>query len=95
MLRYQLVCILECSGEHSQELGPVHLAERLDGKEKFLVALAAPKMMPHAVLVHTATGNDTVYVRMVIQIGSPCVEDARHAALQSLSLIKLSQRMPG
>ena len=37
-------------------------------------------MMPHASLIHSTARHNTVYVRMVEQIGSPRMEDGSHAS---------------
>ena len=65
--------------EFASELG-AHGSNR---KEKVTV-LTALEMMPYALLVHSATRHNTVYVRMVEQIGSPRMEDSGHTGCESL-----------
>lgn len=65
--------------EFASELG-AHGSNR---KEKVTV-LTALEMMPYALLVHSATRHNTVYVRMVEQIGSPRMEDGGHTGCESL-----------
>ena len=65
--------------EFASELG----AHGSDRKEE--VRMLTPlDMMPHASLIHSATRHNTVYVRMVEQIGSPRMEDGSHARSESL-----------
>ena len=64
--------------EFASELG-AHGSNR---KEKVTV-LTALEMMPYALLVHSATRHNTVYVRMVEQIGSPRMEDGCHTGCES------------
>jgi hypothetical protein len=65
--------------EFASELG----AHGSDRKEEVRV-LTTLDMMPHASLIHSATRHNTVYVRMVEQIGSPRMEDGSHAGCESL-----------
>lgn len=93
-LRNLLIRFLQDWCEHWEEFGSEHLAERLNGKEKLLCAFATFEVMPDTLLVHPSSCDDAVNVRMVIQIGSPCVENACHASLQSLSVKELLQSAP-
>lgn len=65
--------------EFASELG----AHGSDRKEEVRV-LTTLDMMPHASLIHSATRHNTVYVRMVEQIGSPRMEDGSHSRCESL-----------
>lgn len=51
-------------------------------------------MMPHTIFIHTATCYDAVDVRMVEEVGAPCMEYARHSPLQPMALIELPQGVP-
>ena len=54
-----------------------------DGKEEVRM-LTTLDMMPHASHIHSTARHNTVYVRMVEQIGSPCMEDGSHSRCESL-----------
>lgn len=81
--------------EHGHELGPEHLAQRLHWKKEIPGILGASlQMMPHTIFIHTATCYDAVDVRMVEEVGAPCMEYARHSPLQPMALIELPQGVP-
>ena len=81
--------------EHGHELGPEHLAQRLHWKKEIPGILGASlQMMPHTIFIHTATCYDAVDVRMVEEVGAPCMEYACHSPLQPMALIELPQGVP-
>ena len=87
MFTYRLInddaFLLESSCEQRHESATELGAHGSNRKEKVTV-LTAFEMMPHASLIHSATRHNTVYVRMVEQIGSPRMEDGSHAGCESL-----------
>lgn len=81
--------------KHGHELGPEHLAQCLHWKKEIPGILGASlQMMPHTILIHTATSYDAVDVRMVEEVGAPCMKYARHSPLQPMALIELPQGVP-
>lgn len=89
-------CLLtQTRREHGHELGPEHLAQCLHWKKKIPGILGASlQMMPHTILIHTATCYDAVDVRMVEEVGTPCMKYARHSPMQPMTLIELPQGVP-
>jgi hypothetical protein len=65
--------------ESATELG----AHGDDGKEEVRM-LTTLQMIPHTMFVNPTARYNTVYVRMVEQIGSPRMEDGSHAGCESL-----------
>ena len=65
--------------EFASELG-AHGSNR---KEE-VRALTALDMMPHTSLVHSTARHNTMYVRMVEEIGSPRMEDGGHTGCETL-----------
>ena len=53
-----------------------------DRKEK-VRALTPLDMMPYTTFIHSTSRHNTVYVRMVEQIGSPRMEDGCHTGCES------------
>lgn len=79
--------------EHGHELGSEHLAQCLHWKKEIPGILGASlQMMPHTILIHTATCYDAVDVRMVEEVGTPCMEYARHSPMQPMTLHRTSAR---
>ena len=58
-------------------------AHGCDGKEEVRM-ITTLDMMPHTMLIHSTSRHNTVYVRMVEQIGSPRMEDGSHAGCEPL-----------
>jgi hypothetical protein len=76
--------------EFASELG-AHGSNR---KEKVTV-LTPLDMMPYTTFIHSTSRHNTVYVRMVEQIGSPRMEDGSHAGCESLLGSKSIDGTPG
>ena len=51
-------------------------------------------MMPQALLIHSTSRHNTVYVRMVEEIGSPRMEDGSHACEQPFIISKCADGTP-
>ena len=64
------------------------------GKRKSFANPLHPSKLCHTVLVHTSARNDAVDVRMIEQVGAPCMKNAGHASLQSLCVEEFLQRSP-
>ena len=58
-----------------------------DRKEKVRM-LTTLDMMPHTSLIHSTARHNTMYVRMVEQIGSPRMENSSHTGEHALVLGK-------
>ena len=68
--------------EAIHEFTPEHFAENGDGQEKLLPRVDPPRMIQS----QTAGWNNTVYVRVMLQLLVPGVEDAEEADLSAETL---------
>ena len=86
MFAYRLInddaLLLEPSCEQRHESATELGAHSDDRKEK-VRALTPLDMMPYTTFIHSTSRHNTVYVRMVEQIGSPRMEDGCHTGCES------------
>jgi hypothetical protein len=98
MFTYRLfnddILLFESPCEQRHEPATEPGAHSGDRKEKVRV-LAPFDMMPHTSLIHSTARHNTVYVRMVEQIGSPRMEDGCHSSEESFIGSKCINGTPG
>ena len=94
ILRDGLAGCLQAARQHVHELGAEHLAQCLHREEEVACALAPLEVMPCAVTIHPAPGDDAVDVWVVVEVASPRVQDGRHPAQQPPRPEELAQRGP-
>ena len=98
MFAYRLInddaLLLEPSCEQRHESATELGAHSDDRKEK-VRALTPLDMMPYTTFIHSTARHNTVYVRMVEQIGSPRMEDGCHSSEESFIGSKCIDGTPG
>ena len=75
---------LEPSCQHGDQLPSESRAHGRNGKEEAGVSTSL-EIMPHAGLIYTTTGHNAVQVRMVEEVGTPCMEYGCHAGANPLT----------
>ena len=75
--------LLQPSGQQTHEASPELTAHGGHRKEERCTS-AAMNLMPYTTFIHSTARHNTVYVRMVEQIGSPRMEDGSHSRCESI-----------
>ena len=85
--------VLESSGQQCHESSPEPWTHGCYRKEE-VAPFASSEMMPYTGLVRSTTRHNAVKMRVIEEIGTPCMEDGRHACADSLTFCKDLERVP-
>ena len=85
--------VLEPSGQQSHESRSELGAHGRNGKEE-VIPFTSSEPMPDTGFVYATTGHNAVQMRVVEEIGAPCMEDGRHTGAAPLSSCKGGKRGP-
>ena len=87
------ILLFQPAGEQTYEAPSEFATHSGHGKEERR-ASASVEMMPHALRANTASRHDAMQVRMVIEIGSPRMEDGSHASEKPLICCERADSRP-